>query len=304
MSSKRIWTWTGRLLALVAAVVIPACGTTGSPGGTNPNGILWNSIATGTPSGGSPTGGGSLWVDPNSGLGASTIGISNIITSADDAAYNGFYPTGGTGLSTTKIVYIAQNSHPLSTDTGSRSITDPENTLQGLINNYRSRTLGTVGGGGGGGFGGNVNVGNTQGIILSGHFQGTKSARAHCKHYAIFETNAAFNGGQNPEGDAMRTTAAGTPADTLGAPQNPDGKKGRLGKVGVTSLPPPPFPDSIGFAGPSFSDANAAFSQLTLNNAGTLGAMGWTNFCVGHWRGGPGAYYWNIIFLVSPTPAN
>src|SRR5689334_2194533 len=72
MATNRVLTWTGRLAALLAAVIIPACGSTGGTPGSNPNGILWNSQVTGTPSGGTPSGGGSLWVDPNSGLGATT----------------------------------------------------------------------------------------------------------------------------------------------------------------------------------------------------------------------------------------
>src|SRR5260221_782805 len=179
MSSNRVWVWAGRLAALVAAVVIPACGSTGSPGGANPGGILWNSQGfTNAPQGNLGT---SYWNNPNSGV-VGPIGISNIITSADDATYDSYSPSGAGGLSTTRIIYIATVFHPLSTDTGSTSITSRESQLQGQINGYRQTQLGNVGGGG---INGGVAVGNGTAIILAGHFKATKSARAHCKHYAL-----------------------------------------------------------------------------------------------------------------------
>jgi len=306
MSTKRIWAWTGRLLALLAAVIIPACGNTGSPGGANPNGILWNSQGTGAPTGGAP-GGTSLWVDPNSGLGASTIGISNIITSADDATYDAYYASGGTGLNGSKITYIFGNLHPLSTDTGSNAITSRENTLQGQINGYRQQQLGNVGaGGGGGGLGGGVAVGNTVGIILAGHFKGTKSARAHCKYWALGFGTGPFAPGPNTEGDNMQTTLVGSAADTFGtpAPGNPDGKMGRLGKIGVVAYVPSFAVADMCLSGAQYGEANAVFSQLLITYPGALAAMGPTNFAVGHWRGGTAAYYWDILFLLNPVPAN
>src|SRR5579859_4121600 len=109
MSSRRTWVWTGRVAALVAAVVIPACGNTGSPGGANPNGILWNSQAT--PGGGAPGAATPGWIDPNLGV-VGPIGIQNIIVSTDDATYDGFFPN-GQGLSgigpaqASQIQYIA-----------------------------------------------------------------------------------------------------------------------------------------------------------------------------------------------------
>ncbi len=302
MATKRVWAWTGRLAALLAAVIIPACGSTGSAGGANPNGILWNSMAT---AGGGGTAGPStgLWVDPNSGLGASTIGISNIITSADDATYDAYYPSGGSGLTSTKITYQFGNLHPLSTDTGSTAITSRENTLQGQINGYRQQTLGNVGAGGGGGLGGGVAVGNTTGIILGGHFKGTKSARAHCKYYAL-GFGATFGVGPNTEGDDMQTSA--NPFSPFGtpAPGNPDGDQGRLGKIGVVAFIPTFATPNICIAGAAYGEAQAVFSRLLTTYPGAISAMGPTNFAVGHWRGGPEAYYWDIIFLLNPQPAN
>ncbi|HZE96292.1 MAG TPA: hypothetical protein VE981_04660 [Planctomycetota bacterium] len=297
MSSKRAWVWTGRLTALLAAVIIPACGQTGSPGGANPNGIIWNSQGTtGAGQGGTGGPGGGLWVDPNSGLGATPIGISNIISSADDATYDAYFPGGLGGLSASRITYIQGNLHPLSTDTGSTAITTPENGLQQQINAYRNTTLGNVNVGNGGG---GLAVGNTQGIILGGHLKGTKSARAHCKHFALGHPQLAFVATANPEGDALRGGNA-----ILGTPPNPDGDKGRLGKINVTSLPPSAMPDALVVSGTAYGDYGAAFTFLVTNYRPTLTAMGWSSFAVGHWRGGPKAYYWHVFFLTSPTPAN
>jgi hypothetical protein len=30
----------------------------------------------------------------------------------------------------------------------------------------------------------------------------------------------------------------------------------------------------------------------------------WTHFAVGHWRGGPNSYYWDVLFMSDPNPIN
>jgi len=289
------------LAALVAAVVIPACGSTGSPGGANPNGILWNSQAV--PGGGTPGASTPGWIDPNLGV-VGPIGIQNIIVSTDDATYDGFFPN-GQGLSglgpvqTSSIQYIAGLFHPLSTDTGSITITSREDTLEGDINAYRQKKLGNIGGGG---LGGGIVVGTTSGIILAGHFEATKSARAHCKHFA------KFHGGfleENPEGDLTGTTVPGTPAYVPGTPQleplitPPVAEQGRLGKLDVEAN----AGDSILVSGGAYGEADPVITFLILNYPTDL-LNTWTNIAVGHWRGGPNIYYWQIIFLSDPNPAN
>jgi hypothetical protein len=291
------------LAALVAAVVIPACGSTGSPGGVNPNGIMWISQGTSNPpQGGMAT---QTWVNPNLGV-VGPIGISNIIVSTDDATYDGFFPSGdglsGISGATTaeKIQYIAALFHPLSTDTGSTSITSRESTLEGEINAYRQTKLGNIGGGG---LGGGIVVGTTSGIILAGHFEATKSARAHCKHYALF--HGGFPPGQNFEGDDLMVTAPGTPAYTPGVPQleplitPPVAELGRLGKLDVIAN----GGQDIVVSGGTYDEADPVETYLVTNVPNVLLAT-WTNLAVGHWRGGPNLYYWNIIFLSDPTPAN
>lgn len=306
MTSSKIGTWTGRIVALLAAVIIPACGSSGSPGGSNPNGILWNS--QGVAGGGGTPGPATLFYIPasdNTGLGAATIGISNIIVSTDDATYDAYYPNGGNGLSATKITYQFGNLHPLSTDTGSIPVTSRENTLSGLINGYRQQQLGNVGAGGGGGVGGGVAVGNTTGIILAGHFKGTKSARAHCKYYALgYDAAANFGIGPNAEGDSMQVSA--NPFSPFGtpAPGNPDGDQGRLGKIGVVAYVPTFARADFCVSGTQYSEADAVMSYLLRTAPGALAATGPTNMAVGHWRGGTQAFWWDVIYLLNPTPAN
>jgi hypothetical protein len=299
------------IVLLITALLLPACGTTGSPGGANPNGIFWNSQATTGGPQGQPTTG---WIDPNLGV-VGPIGISNIISSADDATYDGYFADGGSGINSTKVTYVLGLAHPLSTDTSSTAVTSRENELQGLINGYRQQQLGNIGAGGGG-FGGGIIVGNVTGIILAGHFKGTKSARAHCKHYALF--HGGFPPGENFEGDDLQITTPGTPAFTPGTPQldplvtPPMAEQGRLGKLEVVALNPAVTGGdpaiiaggSIVYSGGAYDEAGAVFSRLLIDVPNVLSAMGWTNFAVGHWRGGPNVYYWNIIFLVNPNPAN
>ncbi|HLY07746.1 MAG TPA: hypothetical protein VKW04_00450 [Planctomycetota bacterium] len=326
MSSKRAWVWAGRVVALIAAVVIPACGTTGGSGLPGANGIMWNSPATGQPQQGGSGTGGSLWVNPNSGLGASQIGISNIITSSDDATYESWAPTGVSGLNTTTVQYIiaSQGSaqHPLSTDTGADAITSRESSLEGQINGYRQQQLGNVGGGG---INGGIAVGNVSGIILTGHFIGTKMARAHCKHYAL--NHGGFPAQENFEGDAMLSTNMGNalqnpplgnafglgsnPAAIPPLLKNPNGNLGRLGKLGVIAYDPNTkftgavvTNDSIVYSGAIFDEPEVVFSHMLVDFPFEMGALGWTNLAVGHWRGGTNGYYWNIIFLLNPNPLN
>jgi len=338
MSTKRAWVWTGRLAALVAAVVIPACGTNGGTGMNSPNGIFWNTQSTGAPAQGGTGAGGQLWIDPNTGLGASPIGIQNIVTSVDDAVYGAWNPTAQAGVPSTSgtVKYIdakwPESQHQLSTDTGSSTITARESTLEGQLNGYRQQQLGNVGGGG---INGGLVVGNTTGIILPSHFIGTKMARGHCKHYAK-NHQTGFSGGTNPEGDAMLDTDGitnGNPLNTFNWPVtdlvnhkgcafgigttntndevNPNGGTGRLGKLGVIAFNANKgfagnvlLNDSIGLAGMNLGEPAAAYALLITNYPFEIGSVGWTNMAVGHWRGGFQGFYWNIIFLYNPIPPN
>ena len=77
----------------------------------NPNGILWNSESPPPAAAAHRAAAASLWVDPNSGLGATTIGISNIIVSTDDATYDAYFvPNTTGGLASNKVTYISHSS--------------------------------------------------------------------------------------------------------------------------------------------------------------------------------------------------
>src|SRR5881392_116036 len=112
----------GRYLALglLSVIALPACGG-GTGSGSSNSGLLWNSNG-GTGTGGSPSPGGTLWVDPNSGLGGGTIGA--LIPSSDDITYS------------TPTVYIAGNTHPLSTSTSATTIRQAEDLLMQALNGY------------------------------------------------------------------------------------------------------------------------------------------------------------------------
>src|ERR1051325_6565284 len=145
----RMWaTWTGRLAALLVAVVIPACGS--GNGGQRPNSaLLWQSQSGTGVSVGAPSWQ-RLWVDPNTGLGGGTIGIIQIIQSVDDATYAKFNISTKPPPFNQYVSYIYALEHPLSTDTGSITITSRESELLGHLNGYRNMIMGNQAGGGGG----------------------------------------------------------------------------------------------------------------------------------------------------------
>jgi hypothetical protein len=325
-----MWTW--RLAALLVAVVIPACGGSGSrPASTT--GIQWNSQASsGANVGGPVYSGTSLWVDPNSGLGGGQIGITQLITSQDLTTYARYNISSKPPPFNTFISYIFALEHPLATDTSSGALTQRESELEGLINGFRGTSnpvvalsLPNVGGGGGGlggigGMGGNVGGGSA----LPSHLKGTTCARAHCKHYAYFHPGFPGNvpGGNtygtiiypgptyfdsaqpNFEGDYLLQVFPGSPADVAGtpAPGNPYSRAyGRLGKIGVRANKNGWCEYSV--AGPSFKESLDVYPELLVWDPDILLFVNWTNMCVGHWIGGPLAYYWNIIFIIFPNPA-
>jgi hypothetical protein len=336
--------WFGRLAALTVAIVVPACNNSNPNNGTgSPQGILWlSSTGSGGNTGGPAPTGTALWVDPNSGLGGGQIGIQQIIQSTDDVTYNRYNASTKPPPYTQYITYILGNEHPLSTDTSSTAITQRESELQGSLNGARSTTLiicghlpnATGGGGGGGGLGGIGGVGLTQGSI-PGHARGTKSARAHCKHYAYFHTGK-LPGGQNPglpggadlsgdvapfhfigamrnfEGDKLLRTDP--PASTYPAYMdsttilgnaalmaNQYANRGRLGKIGVTAAQNGYC--EFSYSGFQYPEADDVFQAMLQDAPDVLIFTNWTNFAVGHWRGGTEAYYWSTMYIIFPNPA-
>ena len=335
MRASGRWMWAGRLAALLVAIVIPACTSGGGGGVGKSGGILWQSQASsGTNVGGPQYSGTSLWVDPNSGLGGGQIGITQIITSTDAVTYNKFNASTRPPPFNTFISYILGLEHPLSTDTSSTAITQRESELQGMLNGFRSGSLiicvhlpnqNGGGGGGGGGVGGIGGIGLTQGAI-PGHGKGTKSARAHCKHYAYF--HLGFPGGQpggwslagrsgaphftpaesNFEGDLLLFTDVGTPGyqdpatlrgqTALNA--NANSNKGRMGKIGVTAVYNGYC--EFAYAGAQWKEAIDVYNQMLQDAPDVLKFTNWTNLATGHWRGGVMAFYWSTMYIIFPNP--
>jgi hypothetical protein len=258
---KRTAVLAVRILFLLslALVFLPACG--GNAVGGSAPGILWAPTST-AGGGGTPGPAGVLWNDPNSG---STSGFSPFIPSSDNITYS------------IPVVYIADNTHPLSTATSAPVIIQAEGGFAGAINGYRSRALsGNNGGLGGGGFGGGG--GFTQpppNAFLQGNGGLTMNARANCKHWALY--HAGPMEATNPEGDAVA---------------------GRLTKTGITA----PGAVEIVISGPAYPDFTAASNYITANFAAVVTDLQWTHFGTGYWTGGSETYYWSVIFARNPAP--
>jgi len=316
---------------LGVAILIPACGNPTSRPATT--GILWNSQAG---SGVNATGPGPAilqWRDPNSGLGGGQIGITQLITSQDLVTYDRYNISTRPPPFNQFITYIFGWEHPLATDTSSAALTQRESELQGLINSFRGQSTPIIAtglpnaSGGGGGVGGGVggmggNIGG--GAALPSTLKATQCARAHCKHYAYFHPGFPGNrpGGNtfgdidgppgsyfdaaqpNWEGDYLLQVVPGSIADVDGspAPGNPLSRVyGRLGKIGVTANKNGWCEYSI--SGFTYKEAVDVYHAMLTWDPDILAFVNWTHCSVGHWIGGPDAYYWNIVFLIFPNPA-
>ena len=333
--------------ALLLAVVLSACDNSGSGGGQN-SGLFWNSQAG---SGTSVTTGGPVtWINPNTGLGGGTIGIVQIIASVDDATYARFNVSTKPAPFNDFIAYIYALEHPLSTDTGSITITAKESELLGHINGYRNMVMGN-----------NVPIGQVPlgaSVVLPSFNKGTKAARAHCKHYAYFHGNGPMPGeaGWNPhpftppcnphgpgdpwhskglyggpgpapnaEGDHVIFTRPWTPqmqADQTNnpgiltplrpgmLPKNRYANQGRLGKLMIDTAP---AAGEFSYSGILFDNALLVRDTM-VNDDGLLIVdffgtpayphPAWSHICAGYWQGGAQSFYWNILFIKNPNPAN
>jgi hypothetical protein len=303
-TTRRWTTWTARFAALLVAVVIPACG--GSVGGARTNSaLLWQSQAAAGGNVGAPSFQ-RLWVDPNSGLGGGTIGIIQIIASTDDVTYARFNASTKPPPFNLYVAYIFALEHPLSTDTGSITITSRESELLGHINGYRNMVMGNQAGGGGGA----IIVGGGS-VVLPSFGKGTKCARAHCKHYAYLHAGLPLPGEQgwnphpfvpgsnlfngapwilqgrtartspvtNAEGDHVIFTLAGSQADQTNNPgmltplrtgmvaYNKYANQGRLGKIGVTIAP---VAGEFSYSGLQWDDSLKVKDQILQDDAGLV----------------------------------
>jgi hypothetical protein len=253
------------ILAAVGLLVLPACGTNGGGTGGAP-GLIWNPTSS-SGAGGSTQPRAVLWNDPNTGQ---TGGFTPFIPSSDVITYS--QPT----------VYIADNIHPLSTQTSAPAITQAEGGLAATLNAYRSRQLGgNIGGGGGlGGGGGFTQPPPNQ--FLQAHGALTMNARANCKHWALYHAGPMAAG--NPEGDNL---AGGGVAPA-----------GRLAKTGITA----PGAVEIVVSGTGYPDYTTVGNYITANFGNVVTDLQFTHFGTGYWTGGSQLYYWSVIFARNPGP--
>jgi hypothetical protein len=163
MADRRAWAWTARALALVVAVVIPACTRNG---GTTTNGLLWSSNSV-SPAGGAPGPAQLQWNPPNSAIPGpiGIIGIGGVEITFGDAD-PATYPPG-----------TPEAPHPVST---SRSL-DPnaEAVVNSLVQQLFQPNVNQ---------GGNGQV-NTGPSLLTGDTKLAALSRAFAKH-RTFHTGA------------------------------------------------------------------------------------------------------------------
>jgi hypothetical protein len=301
-SSRFPLAWPVRLAALLIAVVGAACNDSGGGGGSSNSGLLWQSQAG---SGATSTGQPVTWINPNTGLGGGPIGIIQIISSVDDATYARYNVSTKPPPFNQYVAYIYALEHPLSTDTGSITITSKESELLGHINGYRNMVMGN-----------NVAVGPVPlgpSVVLPSFNKGTKAARAHCKHYTYFHGGQPmpaelgwnphpytppanlFPGApwvlqngvsattphprENAEGDHVIFTILGSQADQTNnpgmltplhsnmKPYNILANRGRLGKIGIDCAP---VIGEFSYSGLQFDESITVRDQMVTDDGGLI----------------------------------
>lgn len=256
-----------RLALLLAVAPLAACkddnGSSVSDVGLGADTPLqWISPNTGGGGGGSAGDTPLQWIDPNNAVGGAG-GI--FVISQDEVFYDAPTP------------YIPGVHHPIMTATTDAVITNPELNVMAMINSIRQNLNG--GGGGGvinGGIGGGANIPQ---LLFNDKLR--KSARALCKHYVLFHSQAPFLA-TDPEQNSF---AAGGPANTP-AGRNGKGNVGATGAMREDVLADPAWTNS-GNVGREFANRNpAAVADPLMRYQG-----------VGHWRGGQFQWYWSLLIV-------
>lgn len=213
------------------------------------------------------------WVDATT---VTSTGAGAIVPSTDEITYS--FPV---------VFNPPGTNHPLQTASNAAAVVSPEDQLAQAINTYRQVNLGAGGVGGIGGIGGIGGGGGgvvvtTVMIPMSNRLR--KSARAHCKHAALFHPGALA--ANNGEGDGL-VGGVGTPG-------------GRLPKCGVSVGQTAQFV----LSGAGYPTATSARDYFVQNNSAGILATGYTYMGVGHWPSGDQQYYWSVIYGQGVNPVN
>ena len=213
------------------------------------------------------------WIDATT---VTSSGVGAIVPSTDEITYS--FP---------RVFNPPGTNHPIQTNSNAAAVVSPEDQLAQAINTYRQVNLGGGGIGGigglpGAGGGGGAVVVTTVMIPMANRLR--KSARAHCKHAALFHPGALA--ANNGEGDGL-VAGVGTPG-------------GRLPKCGVS------VGQTLQFvlSGGGYPTATTARDYFVQNNSAGILATGYTYMGIGHWPGGSQTYYWSIIYGQGVNPVN
>ena len=263
---KSVRVWGARLAALMAAIIIPACGS-GNPGATAGNSSLWISGSTTGTNPGPSTG--LFWTPPNQGN--STFYIADPY---DVRTY------------TRPDIYFLGNNHPLMTDIPSKNFPNiifNEDRAMVLINQHRKKTFEDILG---------KPLPYTLVPVLTDHTGLRQNARAHSKHYAVWLPNTPLPQ-VNHEGDNVAARLGRSGLTTAGVGQLvASGINYRSGDDVAT------YWISIAGQGPPAPGQPIPPGQLILD-------IGASHMSVGFWQlGGTGqVYYWTCIIAKDPNTA-
>jgi hypothetical protein len=91
-------------------------------------------------------------------------------------------------------------------------------------------------------------------------------------------------------------------------PYNKLANRGRFGKIMVNTAP---VIGEFSYSGLQWDQSIDVRDQIITDDGGLVVDFWppplypvWSHIVVGHWRGGANSFYWNIIFVKNPNPAD
>jgi hypothetical protein len=125
----------------------------------------------------------------------------------------------------------------------------------------------------------------------------------------------------NVEGDHVIHTRAGTAADQVNnpgmltplrtgmQPYNIYANQGRMGKAKIDTAP---AAGEFSYSGLQYKDPLKVKEAIVQDDGALVVDFYplvpphpvWSHICVGYWPGGANSFYWNILFIKNPNPAN